>query len=346
MDSSTKKPRTPKAKLQLPLPTPADYRSFVTTVANLRATLDQHGVAVVEGVLTDAECTAMVDGAWQFFEQITRAWAHPIRRNDEDSWRGFFRLYPMHSMLVQHWGIGHAQYLWELRQNPQVVAIFASLYGVAAKDLLVSFDGASFHLPHENTGRGAFRGNTWFHTDQRLSDSTPMCVQSWVTGLDVRPGDATLTVLRGSHAHHAEFATLFHHDHIKEDWYKLASQAELDWFVHTKGCERVSITCPAGSLVLWDSRTMHAGQESMTWRAQPSFRIIGYLCYVPRTRATAAQLKKKRAAYEARRTTSHWPERVKLFGKNPRTYGAELPAPMSEADAPVLTDLGRRLAGY
>jgi hypothetical protein len=47
-------------------------------------------------------------------------------------------------MLLQQWGVGHAQALWDLRQNPKIIDIFSKLWGVPAKELLVSFDGASF----------------------------------------------------------------------------------------------------------------------------------------------------------------------------------------------------------
>ena len=57
----------------------------------------------------------------------------------------------------------------------------------------------------------------------------------------MRDGDATLTVLLGSHKHHAEFASR-HRSYTKkddEDWYKLQSQEELDFFVKEKGCQPV-----------------------------------------------------------------------------------------------------------
>ena len=45
------------------------------------------------------------------------------------------------------------------------------------------------------------------------------------------------------------------------------------------------------------------------------------------------------------RTTSHYPARVKLFAKNPRTYGAKLPE-ITLVNKPKLTDLGKKLAGF
>ncbi len=42
--------------------------------------------------------------------------------------------------------------------------------------------------------------------------------------------------------------------------------------------------------------------------------------------------------------TSHWPNKAKLFGKEPRTYGGEV-YETSPLPDPTLTDLGRRLVG-
>ena len=167
-------------------------------------------------------------------------------------------------------------------------ALWLSLHSSGAWRLRISWSVLMvlpFHLPPESVnGRGKYTqgGPSWFHTDQKLRDSAFQCIQSWVTALDVRPGDATLTVLRGSHLFHAEFAQRFGYDVTgKEDWHKLATQEELDFFVREKGCERIAICCPAGSLVCWDSRTQHCGQEPLLIRPEPNIRCVVYLCYVP-----------------------------------------------------------------
>ena len=54
---------------------------------------------------------------------------------------------------------------------------------------------------------------------------------------------------------------------------------------------------------------------------------------------------KKRKAFNELRLTSHWPTKTKLFAKNPRTYGAELPE-ICQIPSPTLTPLGKKLAGF
>jgi hypothetical protein len=56
-------------------------------------------------------------------------------------------------------------------------------------------------------------------------------------------------------------------------------------------------------------------------------------------------MKKKREAFDEMRMTSHWPHKIKLFPKMPRTYGAEV-KPVVDLEKPVLNELGRKLAGF
>ena len=111
------------------------------------------------------------------------------------------------------------------------------------------------------------------------------------------------------------------------------------------GCEYKKIMCPKGSIVFWDSRTIHSGVEPNRSRTNINFRAIIYLCYMPREQATEKQLEKRKKAFGELRMTSHWPCNVKLFPKTPRTYGAVLPE-INQIDPPRLTQLGKHLVGY
>jgi ectoine hydroxylase-related dioxygenase (phytanoyl-CoA dioxygenase family) len=231
---------------------------YTCTLQTLKATLDEYGVAIIENVLDDTECAGLLKGMWSSLEQISSAWETPIRQDDPATWRGLFNLLPMHSMLLQHWQIGHAQAIWDVRQNAKCIEVFETLWQCAAKDLLVSFDGCSFAMPPEVTKRGWYRGNTWFHTDQSYTTPEFRCVQGWVTALDVNEGDATLAFLEKSHLHHADFANTFGITD-KADWYKLNGKEQEAFYLETKKCALKKIVCPKGSMVLWDSRTIHCG---------------------------------------------------------------------------------------
>jgi ectoine hydroxylase-related dioxygenase (phytanoyl-CoA dioxygenase family) len=335
VDSETDKPCTDTTAKY-------EYKKYITTTENLRKTINTYGVAIIPNVLNEEECNAIVNGIWDFFEHITQDWTTPIKRDNQRSWNEFYKLFPSHSMLVQHWGIGHSQISWDLRQNEKIVEIFSQFWKCKPSDLLVSFDGLSFNLPPEITKRGWNKNNTWYHSDQTYTDNDFKCIQSWVTGLDVNDGDATLSIMEGSNKYHKEFAEKFQVTD-KKNWYKLSREQEEFYF--EKGCHYKNIMCPKGSLVFWDSRTIHCGIEAVKTRAQPNFRAIVYLCYMPRSIATSADLKKKQKAFEELRSTSHWPSKPTLFGKIPNTYGNEVPI-TTPVKRPILTKLGKHLAGF
>jgi hypothetical protein len=327
-------------------------RKYWTTIDKLKATLEQYGVAILPSVLDAKECAAMIDGMWNYLEHVSaRLKPSPISRNDPTTWKQMQHLYPLHWMLLKQFGIGHTQMSWNLRQNPKVMAPFAKLWSVEQKDLLTSFDGASFHMPPEVTGAGWNRnGHSWWHTDQNYKRNGFECVQSWVTAVDTSEGDATLAVLEGSHKYHAEFNQQFGVTERKDfkpiDWYKLSNDEEVQWYQITKNCRPVYIRCPAGSMVFWDSRTIHYGREAVKGRTTTDhIRCIAYLCMTPRSLCSESMLTKRMKAFEDLRTTSHWPHKMKLNPTKPRTYGKPLQE-IVPIVAPTLSAVGRRLVGY
>lgn len=319
-----------------------EYETYMCTHETVNQTLDKYGVAIIPDVLTQEQCDKMVSEIWNFFEHITQEWETPISRDDNKTWREFFKLYPSHSMLYQHHSIGQSQAAWNIRQNPNVVKIFSEIWHTLPEDLLVSFDGLSFAPPPEVTNRGWYRNHTWYHSDQSFTRNDFECIQGWVTGIDVKEGDATLAFYENSHKVHKEFGKTFDIKD-KKDWYKLSKDEEQ--FFKDKDCHEKRIKCPRGSLVLWDSRTIHCGVEALKTRPEPNFRAVSYVCYQPRSLSTPKQLEKKQKAFREMRMTSHWPAKIKLFPKNPRTYGGPLPEITSIAP-PQLTELGERLAGF
>ena len=308
----------------------------------MKTTLEEYGVAIIPGCLTDEECNAMEIGMWNTLEYWTQHWDTQITRDNPASWKNIRDLFPKHSMLIQQYGLGHAQFIWNLRQNPKCCEIFAKLWNCSPEDLLVSFDGASFHMPSEVTNIGWYR-TPWFHVDQSYLRNDFECIQSWITAFDVNKGDATLAFYEKSHKYHKQFAEHFNIK-TKENWFKLEND-EQKQFYQNNGCTEKYIMCPKGSIVFWDSRTIHCGVEPRKDRPIQNFRCVVYLCYTPRCLSNEKELKKKIKAFEEMRMTSHWPHKVKLFPKIPRTYGAKIKevVPLNPVE---INELGRRLVGY
>jgi hypothetical protein len=130
-----------------------EFTKYNCDINNVKETLDEFGVAIIPNILTEKECEESIDGMWNYLEHITSESEHKIKRDDEKTWRNLSKLYPLHSMLIQHWQIGHSQFIWNIRQNPKIVDIFVHIFDVEKDELLVSFDGASIHMPSEITNR-------------------------------------------------------------------------------------------------------------------------------------------------------------------------------------------------
>ncbi len=319
-----------------------EYEKYICTSSSLLDTINKYGVAIIPSVLNEEECNEMIEGMWNTLGIWTYEWDKPITKTDPESWKQIRDLFPKHSMLIQQYGLGQAQFIWNLRQNPKCINIFAELWNCKPEDLLVSFDAASFHMPSEVTNIGWHR-KTWHHSDQSYLRNDFECVQSWVTAFDVNEGDATLSVYEGSNNFHKEFAETFGIKD-KDDWFKLELDAHIN-FYKNKGCKEVLIKCPKGSMVFWDSRSIHCGVEPRKGRLEQNFRCVAYLCYMPRSKALEKDIKKKIKAFEEMRMTSHWPCKAKLFPKMPRTYGATVKEVL-DLPQPQINSLGRRLVGY
>ena len=302
--------------------------------------IKKYGVAVIPNVLNTDECKNMVSSMWDYFEHISINWKNPLNRKDKKTWRGIYKLFPLHSMLFQHFNCGHSQAVWDLRQKEKIVDIFAEIWDCKRNDLLVSFDGFSFCLPPEDTNRG-WNSKPWYHTDQSYLRPEFECIQSWITGLDVNEGDATLGIMESSNKYHKEFREKFGITN-KADWYKL-TEDEMKFYLD-KGCNYKRIICPKGSMVFWDSRTIHCGVGPIKNRKNNDMRAVIYLCYHPRSMCNGKNFSKRIGAFQNMRTTNHYPCKVKLFAKTPRTYGKPLPD-INVIDPPILTDLGKRLVG-
>lgn len=309
------------------------YKSYITNLENLNNTLDQYGVAVIPNIITDEECEQYKKNIWDSIHSIY----NPFLLEDETSWKSFYNLLPLHSMLIQHYGVGHIQGVWDIRSHRSVQNVFSKIHDTT--ELLSSFDGISIALPPEKTGRGWYRGNDWLHTDQSPKNKT-FCIQGLVNLYDVNEYDATLTILEGSHKYHEQFFKDFGKSEYKDDWYKL----EID--EKTKLLEKFPQYCvlaPKGSIILWNSKTFHQGIEAQKERKEENFRMAVYTCLRPKSQFNNMMIRKRQKAFNELRLTNHWG--THLFSKHPRTYGNELPI-TNNISNPILSEYGKSLIPF
>lgn len=315
---------------------------YFCSVEDVNNYLDTYGVAIIPNLLNDNECQDIIDGMFDYLENLTMDTPNEINRDNESTYRNFNNLIPTKSMILQHWSIGHAQYIWNVRQNKKIIDVFSNIYDVSNNSLLVSFDGASISFPPEITKLGWSPNRIEYHCDQNFQRNNRECVQSWINAYDTNPGDATLAFLEGSHIYHGDFQKKYKIED-KSDWHKLTDD-QIKFYLD-RGCVEKKIMCPKGSLVMWESRTIHTGVRPMRVRKNINTRCVVYLCYMPKSLSTKANINKKLKAFDELRTTNHNPCKVKLFSKVPRSYGRLLPK-VNELNKPILNDIGLSLAGF
>ena len=177
---------------------------YTTDVAS---SIKERGVAVLEGVLNPDELKAAREGLKDTMKHMTDEFPkfdgksyEALDLDKPATYPSIYGFNPLHSMLLQHHEIGHAQFIWDIRQNPKVKKVFQDIWKTS--HLLVSYDGMSLHLPQPRNkkgyARGYYLGNDWLHVDQSYAKTGFQCVQGFVSLYDINEGDATFEYREGS----------------------------------------------------------------------------------------------------------------------------------------------------
>jgi hypothetical protein len=312
---------------------------YICTNSTVKKKLNDYGVAIIPNILNEQEINDFNDGIWNYLEYASANLPVPIYKSKPKTWKTYTEYFTEKNMLLQKFGIGHSSHLWNLRQNPKVIDVFASIYNT--NELAVSFDGCSFHLPVKKTQYSS----KWFHTDQSYSTNDFQCVQSWITGYPINDTDATLGFLEKSHMYHEACSKNFNLEvediYYYEDYYELNSK-QIEFYKNL-GCTEYYIKCPAGSMVLWDSRTIHYGANPQPkHNTSSNFRNVAYISTQPK-KLISKQVQKQRAnAFVNGKTTSHWTTKCTIFQDYPRNL-IHLKDLIPKPEKPILTELGKSL---
>lgn len=304
--------------------------------------LDKYGVCYIPNVISDEEKISMINGTWNFFEYLTQKDEIPIKQNDNSTWKELTSCMPINDMIYHHWNAGHSQHVWDIRQNYNVANIFADLFDCKLTDLLVSFDGFAFLPPPEITDIGWYTQNSeWFHLDQSLYRPNFDGVQGFVTAYDINKDDATFTFFEGSNKYIQDFVDAF--GYISEtDWVPFSHQ-HVKFFKNR--CLEKQLICPAKSLVIWDSRTLHCAIKPKKTRKKDNTRCITYVSYSHKSKISKDDLEEKIYAYENMLTSNHYAHKPHYFDTLPPGHNVitDYVVPISK---PTLTPLGLSLTGY
>jgi hypothetical protein len=301
-------------------------------IASYLKDLEELGYCVIPQVLSTSEAELLYQRAWHEF--IEKAWPN-CRLDDRSNWKEAF---PMHNTMGIFAGpAGQTQVMWDLRQDQRIVDVFAQVWNT--NDLIVSMDGLSFMCPPE-IREGFIK--PWPHVDQAilrrqdnvahsnnppigfvsesLLKTEPYTVQGQFLFEDSCDGDGGFYCIPKSHLRFSEFAPNLEafdtlelseneRDGLREDYID-------DFFQHSRdesenSYSKKHVTALRGSLILWDSRTVHWNQHANKDRPHkdtPKVRMVGYLCYVPKARLTTDEGKAlRKEAFEKGVATGHNP---------------------------------------
>jgi ectoine hydroxylase-related dioxygenase (phytanoyl-CoA dioxygenase family) len=292
--------------------------------------LDNNGYCIVPNVLTNKESDYYIQEIWKWLENL----GVNIKRDNQSTWSD--SNWPsVGKNLIQNYNIGHAQFLWDLRCHEEVIKVYQELWNTS--DLLVSFDGIGIARPVSVTG--VLDDTPWWHIDQSFNKIGRHCIQGFVNLEESKEGDACFSAIVKSHKYHQELCDTFNIEKLDIDWYEL-DQDEINWYFETKKLKSVKVYPPKGSMVLWDSRTIHCNFPNKT----DNMRYVAYISMTPAEWIDSENLKKKKYAFENLYTTAHWPHDITMFTKYPP--GDKLKSKVKlNNKLPKLTLTGKRLAG-
>jgi hypothetical protein len=154
--------------------------------------LEEKGYCVIPGVLSKEKSSEYVSKFWDWLESFHTG----VDRTNSKTWTGSKLPHNSHG-IIQHFAIGHAQFVWDIRSEDTVINKFAKIWGT--EKLLVSFDGANFSRVTNHQAK------PWPHVDQGPKKKGRVCIQGLVNLLDSGENDGGLLVYEGSHKLHASF---------------------------------------------------------------------------------------------------------------------------------------------
>ncbi|GAA5861975.1 hypothetical protein JCM1840_006894 [Sporobolomyces johnsonii] len=309
-----------------------------------RDDLERDGFVVIPGVISHDKAARYTEKATQWVESFGLGY----KRDDPSTWCTATLPWSSGGGLMTAYSVGHEDWVWEARQEPAVIDKFAQIWGT--EELLVSFDAINFNLPIGPHARTDVELTApWPHIDQQpFPADRPSLQLELIQGLLVctpaGPDDGGLVVVKGSSNKIAQYFAQggFRQEQCMgpRNFYTFTEE-DMRWFA-SEGCETIKLNAEPGSLILWDSRTIH-------YNAAPTgnqLRHVIYTCYAPRAWATLEALEQKKAAFENWSRTSHWPHIVVPLNRMPERDGKPDPHNRTEPiNKPQVTDKLLKLAG-
>lgn len=269
--------------------------------------------------------TELAEKGYTVITAMTQEEAYSFR-DDFEKWRnvlsedGKTELDQIHG-IIKSYGIGQAEFMWNIRKHDGILNAFRNLVGT--NDLITSFDGAGYY-PLSNKPSKLNPVN-WAHRDQCNKYVGLQTIQGVLYLEDsISEDDGGFVCWEGSH--------LYAVPDSKSDFVRVT-----DGRITQEN--KLVVRGKAGTLVLWDSRLIHANTPPTVNATRA--RVCAYICMADRKKATKSILEKRIKYYHANRTTSHHPYRVHVNtdslmmfhkGLDPKTVMVNLPERNDESD--------------
>lgn len=313
------------AAISVPASAPSDQ---------VRSTLVEHGVCLVTDVLTQSEChdleslwnADLVSVLGSAKEDANKAAIKALREQGSEVWPGQWSHVLGKKGCVSHRALPHGQFAWSARLHPGIRKIFADIFETPSDNLAVGLDCTFWSA----TDAPAAESNAeWLHCDQNhRTGLTWLCVQGVLYVWSSEGEKASTTVVwPGSHREVYE-RIMQDETAIRRGRHMGGQSVRLSQLSDSllreslvKGAVLASrrVPCPAGSLLLWDSRTIHQG-----WAGGP--RLAQPVCWEPRQRRECDPdaLKRKLFMCAAGLPSSHSSAEARVHGMAPRSQPCEV----------------------
>lgn len=298
---------------------------FKAVSTKLRATLEEHGFALVVGVVPEEELVDFeADFAQDLNELIDQEALNEIGIEvsaASEAYKRFRdlgpRAFPLAAteMLSAAAGfsvkrcVSHGRFAWRARRHPNIQSVFRAIY--AGADKLVSSMDVTFFTPEgqDPTEVNGFSA----HVDQNSHDVRPGLAdcETYQGIFYVWPSTADMTcsttvVWPGSHrsiwpemmkdpSFVASGKSGVHYSEIMD----MSDRESAQNLAAAWACHARRAVVPAGGLLLWNSRTVHTG-----WRGGP--RLAQAVCFEPEARRPEAERLAKLRLAALGLPSTHW----------------------------------------
>lgn len=321
-----------------PVMTPSELAAIAVPASappdEVRLCLAEHGVSLVTDILSQQECFDL-ERLWQAdllgaldttrVDESSLAAAKRLRSEGIAAWQDSWSVGLGKKGVVSQRGLPHGAFAWNARMHPEVRKVFSNIFSTATEELAVGLD-CTFWSSADSLA--AVANNEWLHCDQNhRTGLTWPCVQGV---LYVWPSEgekaSTTVVWPGSHKdvyrRIMEDAVAYKRGKTGGQSVRLSQLTDRrlreDLTARAMASSR-RVPCPAGSLLLWDSRTIHQG-----WAGGP--RLAQPICWEPRQRREqdGAALMRKMLMCALGLPSSHSSAEARVHGMAPRSRHCEL----------------------